>query len=211
MAPETRAKINTATPPPRREKGEVLRLLWTAGFESRKGIIFLIEALQLLKESKNEIPYKLIIAGDGIRRKAIIGLCDSCGIDYEYLGLVPYTKMPELYLSSHLHFLPSLSDATTTVVFEALVNYCPVIALNHLSFSEIINDSCGRKINLETRTQIAKDIANHISFFYYNEDERYKLSLGARKRAEEYSWEKKIKLIDSIYRKLVNEGRTEKE
>jgi glycosyltransferase involved in cell wall biosynthesis len=204
VIPETGAILHDIPIPPPRDGQSPIRLLWTAGFDSRKGAIFLVEALRIIQEA-GDIPYQLTVVGDGICRKRIIELCGKYSLTCEYRGRVPYNEMPSLYAHSHLFFLPSLMDATTSVVFESLANYCPVIALNHLSFSEVVDDTCGRKIDLVSPAQIARDIAGYIRYFYHHEEERYQLSLGARKRAEIYSWENKIRKVNDIYRHVLDE------
>jgi glycosyltransferase involved in cell wall biosynthesis len=204
VIPETGAILENIPVPPSRSGQSPIRLLWTAGFDSGKGALFLVEALRIIQEAGG-ISYRLTVVGDGIRRKNIIELCEKYSIEYEYKGRIPYCEMPSLYAQSHLFFLPSLMDATTTVVFESLANYCPVIALNHLSFSEVVDETCGRKIDLDSPGQIAEDIAGWIRHFYHHEEERYQLSLGARKRAETYSWENKIHLVNDVYRLALEE------
>jgi glycosyltransferase involved in cell wall biosynthesis len=204
VMPETGAILRDIPIPPPREEPSPIRLLWTAGFDFRKGALFLVEALRIIQEA-NDIPYLLTIVGDGFCRKKMIELCEKYSLVYEYKGWVPHPEMPSLYAHSHLFFLPSLMDATTSVVFESLANYCPVIALNHLSFSEVVDETCGRKIDLVSPEQIAKDIAGYIRYFYHHEEERYQLSLGARKRAETYSWENKIRRVNDLYRLVMEE------
>lgn len=203
VIPETGAILRDlqAIPGPR-AASDPIQLLWVGRFDSSKGVLFLIEALKRIQEV-GDIKYKLILVGDGDQREEALELCEEYDIDYAYKGYVPYTEVADLYQQSHLFFLTSLMDATTTVVFEALANYCPVIALNHLSFSEIVDQTCGAKIDLRSPEQIADDMASTIRHFYFHEEERYPLSLGARKKAEAYSWEKKMEQIHRIYQSLV--------
>lgn len=189
----------------KRESSQPIQLLWLGRFDSSKGAIFLIEALKLIEQTKN-INYKLILVGDGDQRQQAIRLCEANHINYEYKGYIPYQEVPQLYAQSHLFFLTSLMDATTTVVFEALANGCPVIALNHLSFSEVIDETCGRKIELINKKQIISNIAEHIRYYYHHEDERYQLSLGAIKKAETYSWENKIDKLNKIYYSIIEDN-----
>ncbi|MDR2139208.1 MAG: glycosyltransferase family 4 protein [Tannerella sp.] len=204
VMPETCAILRDIPVPPPREAASPIRLLWAAGFDSRKGAILLVEALRIIQEA-GDIPYRLTVAGDGICRKKIIRLCGKYSLAYDYMGRVPHGEMPSLYAHSHLFFLPSLMDATTNVVFESLANYCPVIALNHLSFSEVVDETCGRKVDLVSPRQIARDIAEYIRYFYHHEEERYQLSLGARKRAESYSLENRACRLNAIYRRVMEE------
>jgi glycosyltransferase involved in cell wall biosynthesis len=205
VIPETGAIINgqNFTPSLRNEK-DPIQLLWVGRLDSSKGILFLIKALIKIQKEGN-VNYHLTIIGNGDQRKKAIYMCHKYNINYTYLKHAPYHKMADFYQNSHLFFLTSLMDATTSVVFEALANYCPVIALNHLSFSEIVNKTCGRKINLHTQKQISDDIAESIRFYYHREKERYQLALGARKRAEEYTWDIKIEQLNRIYQHIMAE------
>lgn len=205
VIPETGAIIHdqSFTPSLRNEK-DPIRLLWVGRLDSSKGILFLIKALIKIQKEGN-VNYHLTVIGDGDQRGKVRDLCNKYNLNYTYLAHVPYHKMIKFYQNSHLFFLTSLMDATTSVVFEALTNYCPIIALNHLSFSEIVNNTCGRKIDLYTQKQLSNDIAESIRFYYHREKERYQLALGARRRAEEYTWERKIEQINGIYQNIMTE------
>ena len=97
-------------------------------------------------------------------------------------------------------------DATTSILFESLSNGLPVIALDHLSFGEKIDDSCGKKIKVDKPEQIAFDIAEAIKYYYYNEDARRKASEGAILRAKANSWNTRIRDLNEMYDEILNNG-----
>ena len=184
-----------------RGQSEEIRLLWISRFDPSKGVMFLLEALSLLP---NDLNYKLILAGDGPQRKKAVAFCDKKNITYEYHGHLPYEETQKLYASAHLFFLTSMMDATTSVLFESLSNGLPVVALDHLSFGEKIDDSCGRKIKVETPEQIALDIADTIKYFYNDEEARIKAAENAVARAKENSWNTRIQELNHLYGEILN-------
>ena len=100
--------------------------------------------------------------------------------------------------------ITSLSDATSTVLLEALSLGLPVIALNHLGFANVITNNCGIKINVDSHKQLVNDIAMSIDKLYENEILRQNLSKGAILRSKEFSWDIKAKTINNIYNQIVN-------
>ncbi|MCP3965750.1 MAG: glycosyltransferase family 4 protein [Lentisphaerae bacterium] len=93
----------------------------------------------------------------------------------------------------------SIKDLTSTVLLEAISCGLPVICLKNCGLSHVIDDSCGIKILAKTPKQIENDIAANIHKLYNNEDLHHKMATGALKRAEEFSWDKKIVELNSIY------------
>ena len=185
----------------KREQGDEIRLLWISRFDPSKGVMFLLQALSLLS---SDIKYKLILAGDGPQKNKAIAFCNDKKISYEYIGHLPYEDTQKLYSTAHLFFITSMMDATTSVLFESLSKGIPVIALDHLSFGEKVDDSCGRKIKVETPKQIAIDIANAIKHYYRNEDARRKASEGAIICAKKNSWNIRIQELNEMYEGILN-------
>ena len=186
-----------------RQQGDEIKLLWISRFDPSKGVMFLLQALTMLPDN---IRYKLILAGDGPQRNKAVTFCDNKKISYEYIGHLPYGEIQKLYASAHLFFITSMMDATTSVLFESLSNGIPVVALDHLSYGEKIDDSCGKKINVGTPEQISLDIANVIKYYFDNEDARRKASEGAILRAKANSWNTRIRDLTKIYDEILNTG-----
>lgn len=51
----------------------------------------------------------------------------------------------EIMSACDVFVITSLSDATSTVLLEALSMGLPVVATNHLGFANVITDACGIK------------------------------------------------------------------
>ena len=99
--------------------------------------------------------------------------------------------------------ITSLSDATSTVLLEALSMGLPVIATNHLGFANVLTDACGIRIDINSKKQVVRDFAAAIDRIEGDEAYRQQLSRGAFERAKDFSWGAKIEKINTIYNSVI--------
>lgn len=185
---------------PTKREGK-LRICWSGLHIPRKSLNFLLEAISKC-ENKEQI--ELHIIGDGQCNRKWKAMATKLNLkNINWYGWIERDRALDIMKSSHLFSITSLSDATSTVLLEALSLGLPVIALNHLGFANVITDTCGIKIELNSKEQLVQDMANAIDYLFENEDKRYKLSEGAIIRSKEFSWEKKAATINEIYNKIV--------
>lgn len=114
----------------------------------------------------------------------------------------------EIMSACDVFVITSLSDATSTVLLEALSMGLPVVATNHLGFANVITDACGIKIDLKNHKQVVHDFASAIEKLEEDEKYRQRLSRGAVERAKDFSWESKIDLIDEIYQSVIEKHKS---
>src|SRR5918995_2828409 len=76
----------------------------------RKGIRFLVEAVAQLKPRFPEI--RLVLAGDGFERPALVRLAEELGIseDVTFLGWVANVTLPDYYRAAAISVIPSLEE-----------------------------------------------------------------------------------------------------
>lgn len=184
-----------------RENGEKLRICWSGLHAARKALPLLLKALNQLKY-KDAV--ELHVLGDGPFNKKWKNLAKALKLDNViWHGNLDRTQAYNIMKQSHLFTITSLSDATSTVLLEALSFGLPVIATNHLGFASVITEECGMKIDLHSPTQVIADFAKQIDRIVDDEHYRRQLSAGAIKRAQDFSWKKKAEMIDGIYKKAV--------
>lgn len=178
-----------------------LKLCWSGLHTPRKSLNLLIEAISLCKHKEN---IELHIIGDGecnVKWKKLAqNLCLNHIIWY---GWVKREQALNIMQNSHVFTITSLSDATSTVLLEALSLGLPVIALNHLGFANVITDKCGIKIDITSKKQLISDLSHAIDLLYENEDKRIELVAGAIARSKEFSWDKKAETINHIYNQVI--------
>lgn len=185
-----------------KQRNGKLRICWSGLHIPRKSLNFLLEAVSLCKNKDN---IELHVIGDGECNKKWKKLAKTLDIkNIIWYGWVDRVKALSIMKDSHLFAITSLSDATSTVLLEALSLGLPVITLNHLGFANVITDNCGIKVNVDSHKQLVMDIAMAIDKLYENDDLRQNLSKGAVSRAKEFSWNKKAEDINKIYCQIIN-------
>ena len=178
-----------------------LKICWSGLHIPRKSLNFLLEAVA---KSNNKDNIELHIIGDGQCNKKWKRLASKLNLrNIVWHGWVNKEKALEIMKTSHLFTITSLSDATSTVLLEALSLGLPVVALNHLGFANIINEDCGIKIDVKSKEQLVRDLSRSLDDIYNHEDYRLKLAKGAISRAQEFTWEEKAQTINSIYNRIV--------
>lgn len=185
-----------------RGKNETLKICWSGLHIARKALPLLLKALAV---SKNKDAIELHILGDGPCNSKWKNLEKKLKLsNIVWHGNLTRNEAYEVMKQSHVFVITSLSDATSTVLLEALSFGIPVVAMNHLGFAGVINDQCGIKIDLHHPQQVINDFANAIGRIESDETFRQSLSKGALLRAQDFRWEKKAEMIDRIYKQVVS-------
>lgn len=183
-----------------------LKICWSGLHIPRKSLNLLLEAMARLK---NPDKVDLHIIGEGECTKKWKYLSKKLRLkNITWHGWVEKTEAIEIMSACDVFVITSLSDATSTVLLEALSMGLPVVATNHLGFANVITDICGIKIDLKNHKQVIRDFAIAIEKLEGDEKYRQKLSLGALERAKDFSWESKINLIDEIYQNVIEKHKS---
>lgn len=106
--------------------------------------------------------------------------------------------------TSHVFCITSVREDTSTVVFEAFRYGLPIIALDHCGFATVINETCGIKIPINSRSQVIGDYARHLDYLATHEEERRQLSQGALERCRDFTWDAKMVVLNELYGKAAN-------
>ena len=187
----------------KRTKGRVgkLKICWSGLHMPRKSLNLLLEALALLKDADK---VELHVIGAGECTEKWKRLSQKLGLtNIIWHGWVEKTEAMEIMSACDVFAITSLSDATSTVLLEALSIGLPVVATNHLGFANVVNDDCGIKIDLKSHKQVVRDFASSIEKIEADEPYRQRLSHGALEHAKDFSWESKAKVINKIYESVI--------
>lgn len=200
IIPEVGFEQNGTCIEPKQRIGK-MKICWSGLHIPRKSLNFLLEAVAL-SERRDDI--ELHIIGDGECSVKWKALSQKLGLDnIKWHGWIGRDEALGIMKDSHMFVITSLSDATSTVLLEALSLGLPVVALNHLGFANVITEECGIKIDLHSRNQITRDMASAIDWLYDDELYRLELSSGAIKRAKDFSWEQKAEMLNDIYKQSI--------
>ncbi|MGJ3247559.1 MAG: glycosyltransferase family 4 protein [Elainellaceae cyanobacterium] len=110
---------------PWKKRKDGLHILFAGSVGLRKGIPYLLEALQKLK---GQIPFICKVAGTiEIKHENTHRYSDVC----QFLGRVPRSDMAALYQWADVFVLPSICEGSAMVTYEALQHGLPVITTDH--------------------------------------------------------------------------------
>ena len=170
----------------RRSPGPQLKILFAGALSSIKGIIFLIEAVQLCR-ARGLRSFEVMVAGEGPLRERVDSLLREYGLGdcVKLLGRLPREALLKEYQDSDFFCLPTLREHGGTAILEAMACGLPVITSNYGGPKDSVTDQCGIKIDMNGPEQYLEDLSSAIERLARDEDLRCALGRGARQRAEE--------------------------
>ncbi|MBL4765813.1 MAG: glycosyltransferase family 4 protein, partial [Colwellia sp.] len=172
----------------------LVKLLFIGRFEYWKGVQICIKSLVDLKYNYSEMNVRLTLIGEGVYKKELQTLAKVLGVDsmIDWHSWMEQSKLAEFYSSHDVFLFPSLHDSGGMVVLEALAASMPVICLNLGGPATIITESSGVVIDSNlSEEKICQKIA--LEIFIITRAENYlRYCENARKRAQEFTWEKLV-------------------
>jgi len=165
-----------------------------------KGLNYLLYAMPtILREHPN---VKLVLAGIGKETEKLKGIAKNLKIDHNVIfpGYVRGGKKLELIAIADIFVQPSLSDAFPISALEAIASGKPIIITDRVGLADFLkNGECGFIVKSGNAEMLADAILKLLS------DDNLRLRLGekARRKAEEFNWDKIIKRVISVYYKAL--------
>jgi phosphatidylinositol alpha-mannosyltransferase len=187
-----------AVPLPQYRDGR-LNILFLGRIEQRKGLKYLLRALPRIRERFPNT--RFIIGGDGPQRARIAAWVQKKGWrDVEFLGRVAAEDLPSLYASAHVFCAPSVGgESQGIVLLEAMAAGRAVVASNIPGYRSVVHDAVD---GLLARPADAEHLAWAICHLLEDEEERTRLGVAGRLRAEGFSWERVSLQVEEYYEEL---------
>lgn len=127
---------NNYDPPDHTGSEKKNRILVASRLVERKGVQFLIEALDVLDED-----WEVYIAGDGPYLPALKKLASRLKVTIHFLGFISRESLQELYASSKIFVFPSLQENFPMVLLEAMAAGCAIVTTSIEGSSEVVGTS----------------------------------------------------------------------
>lgn len=182
-----------------RVKHDVFTFLMVGRLISIKGFKIALEAMKNIDRDD----YKLVICGKGPLEKKLKKLVEKYHLEnnVEFRGFVPYVDMEEQYKKSDVLIMPSLREATGTVLVEAMNHGVPVITFNKFGAREIIDNNCSWTISEEDPINSLKLIMESIL-----NDKQISKKKGdiAHEKIGNMSWSNKVVNYVRLYYKMLD-------
>lgn len=177
-------------PDPEREHDGYFRILTVSRLTPRKGLRFLIRAMESLKEGNEKL--ELWIVGDGEEKPVLEALAKECDVSdrVKFFGAVPHDELGRYYGLADVFCLPSLNEGMSNTVLEALAAGLPIVATVTGGTEELV--SIGGN-GFFVAQQSPEELTEKIARLAADPALRERMGKASRKRAEEMSWNRVAK------------------
>ena len=171
------------------------RVLFVGTAELRKGIHYLAMAAEKLKSRGYN--YEFRIAGNVNRQIARRGECRSL----TFLGRVPRDQMCGEFERADIFVLPSLAEGSAEAVYEAMACAVPVVT-TAAAGSVVRNNIDGLMVAERDPEALAEAIVQIVE----DRELRERMSITARKRARDYTWDRYGERLISALKRFHADG-----
>lgn len=183
-------------------RSEPLRLVWAGYHIGRKAVPLVLRAIARIRE---DFPVHLTCLGKGPEKATWQSLSQRLGVAecVTWLPEQPHGQAMERLASAHVLAFPSLQEASSTVVLEALSLGLPVLCHDACGMAFVVTDECGIKIPMRSPHGSIEGLADAMRRLHRNPSELTDLSRGALRRAEELSWDHVAREIAAGYDRVL--------
>jgi len=159
---------------------EQFRIIFVGSIGVRKGLIYLFEAIKILK---NKYPIEATIIGKVDAE--FVSVFEAYKYLFKHIESVQHKELVDYYNSSSVFVLPSLDEGMAYVQLEAMACGLPIICTLNSGGDAIVNDGDeGFIIPIRSSQQIAEKV----EILFLNKDLLKTMSTKAMKTAERFSW-----------------------
>lgn len=180
---------------PHKETDRPFRVLFVGQVVPLKGLHYLIEAFVNLRLPRSE----LLIFGRGEQeyQDLLQKMIPANQGNIRFLGHVPQIELWQYYQNSDVFVLPSLSEGSALVVYEAMSAGLPIITTSHAG--AVLRDGIDGFI---VPIRDVKAIQDQLTFLYEHPQKRRAIGATAREYAGEFTWERYRKRLLEVYRQI---------
>lgn len=185
------------TPSARASRVEMVDILFVGRLIERKGLIYLLEAVNNLIKNGRQV--RLTVAGDGPLLEAYkIYVDENSLLDrVKFLGVVKHQDLVQIYQNADIFVLPSLNEALGNVTQEALASGLPIITTD-TGAAELMSDN-----GFIIEKASAKEIQASIETLLDNPQLRNDMAYKSRVIALEMAWSKCAESYKNIYESTI--------
>jgi len=171
-------------------------ILYVGRLHSAKGLPYLVEAINLLRQKEPRA--HLMLVGEGTEREKLELLVDSLDLStrVRFLGRVEHEKIQGFLAASDVFVLPSLREGLPLVLLEAMAAELPIVATDVGGIPSIIEDQTNGFL---VKPRDAAQIADKLALILNNPLLRRSISQNNREKVQQYSWENVVNDLEMVY------------
>ena len=190
--------IDTEQFKPVRNNNNRLRILCVSRLIERKGIEHLLRSASQLQEKIGN-RFEVWIIGEGNLQQQLKALSSQLGVAeiVSFQGYIEHGRLPDIYSSSDIFVLPSLSEGMSNTVLEAMACGLPIVTTDTGGSKELIN---GNGVILPTND--VEGITDALGKLIEDTVLRKQMGMKSRELANEFSWGAVAGQYMQLYRKI---------
>jgi glycosyltransferase involved in cell wall biosynthesis len=185
VVPDEKIRVISYGAPPVQRKKQVsldssrpLKVLFAGALTQRKGIGYLLEAIDLLQSN-----IELTLVGKRFKENHRVD--EACN-RWRWYESLPHFRVIEVMQEADVLVLPSLAEGSALVVLEALSCGLPVIITPNTGSLEFVHDGCEGFVVPICRADV---IADRLEMLNRNREQLVYMSQIAQATAAKHSWE----------------------
>lgn len=178
---------------------QTIRLIYVGSLETRKAPMLFLESLAKLGADVKRLHVDIL--GKGSMRDLCESFVRKQGLEkvVTFHGYVDHEEVMALISKAHLMVLPSLSDANTTVVWEAMSQAVPTMCLDHFGMHDTIKEGSGIKIPVGSWGEIVKSMTRELNRIVENPKVLRDMAKQLLEDRKDYTWEKRRVKVEELY------------
>lgn len=185
-----------------REFKDPHHLIWVGKFMFRKQLGLALRVLSRLRD----IPVVLDVLGTGSEKEVALYKELSVRLKVEdrvvWHGQVSRDEVDRWLDRSDIFFFTSVSEATSTVMMEAISRGLPVVCFDTCGFGPLVDDDIGIKIPVTFPEDSVVRFADAIRRLLADPGRLARMSAVAVEKAKGLTWDEKTQRMTGLYREL---------
>lgn len=174
-------------------------VMCVARLEPVKGINHLVEAIPMVLERRDNI--KVLFVGDGSQKENYERLARSLGVENKVLFLGAKENVEEFLSIADVFCLPSIREALSYAILEAMAEGRPVVATRVGGISEAVVD---KFTGLLVPPGNIRELASTINRLLEDRELAKELGINAKSRVKEYfKFERMIRETVAVYKEVL--------
>ena len=185
---------------------DVINIIWIGRIDSRKALSILIDAF---KHVQCKSLFKVHVVGKGPLENTMKSYSHDIGLDSVFVwhGHLTRTAVIDKLRGSDLHVITSVSEANTTVIWEAIQCGVPTLSLNHCGMRDVIKNSTGIRIDISSYADVVREIGNKLNEIGNNPSLLSEYSAGIEESFHEHHWRNRIGFFENAYKTAIRDWR----
>lgn len=170
------------------------RILVVSRMFERKGVQYLIEALQGVSTD-----WDVWVVGDGPYLPTLKQLADKLDVSVKFLGQIPNDQIFDIYQKSKIYVFPSKVENFPVVLLEAMAARCAVITSTADGCVEVVGDAA-IKVDKGSVDSLRRELLSLMD----NQQEINRLGLLGHNRVSNFAWSVVTNRFVKIFDYIIN-------